>query len=336
MFGLNRGRHLTYLSYATRKTNQPYPNTMDLVNRLKYYLEENKIAISQFADKCRIPRPTLSQILNGRNKKISDELISKIHEAYPDLSVLWLMFGEGDMVTNANTRTSEPENTSADTSSAYQNPENQLYTESADNKQPISPNYSEKSFCPNDEQNPTESAQNAPQASYGSSPLPAAHSNPGQYPRTTSAGELDFAGEYNATTPYDSFEQPSSIFNQTAQTTQEIEAGSNPRQADRTGEIHATNLSEIPSAETFRKSVCEAESIIFTNTPPEDQQPAESPNTAIDNSYSSFQEKGNDSRQTAQSGSGTLSVPTLAGKTITNIVVFYSDNSFQSFSPTPS
>lgn len=312
---------------------------MDLVNRLKYYLEENKIAISQFADKCRIPRPTLSQILNGRNKKISDELISKIHEAYPDLSVLWLMFGEGDMVTNANTRISEPENTSADTSAAYQNPENQLYTETADNKQPISPNYSEKSFCPNDEQNPTESAQNAPQAPYGSSPLPAAHSNPGQYPRTTSGGELDFAGEYNATTPYDSFEQPSSIFNQTAQTTQEIEAGGNPRQADNAGEIaeiNATTPSDTPSAETFRKSVREAESIIFTNTPPEDQHPAESPNRAIDDRYSSFQEQGKDPRQTAQSGSGTLSVPTLAGKTITNIVVFYSDNSFQSFSPTPS
>ena len=68
---------------------------MDLVNRLKFFLEKNNIAISQFADTCGIPRPTLSQILNGRNKKISDELISKIHAAYPALSVLWLMFGEG-------------------------------------------------------------------------------------------------------------------------------------------------------------------------------------------------------------------------------------------------
>lgn len=313
---------------------------MDLVNRLKYYLEENKIAISQFADKCRIPRPTLSQILNGRNKKISDELISKIHEAYPDLSVLWLMFGEGDMVTTANTRISEPENTAADASLADQSLEDQLQTETSDSNQPISPNYSEKSFGSNNEQNPTQSAQNAPQTPYGSSPLPAAHNNPGQYPHTTSSGELDFAGEYNATTPYDSFEQPSSIFNQTDQTTQEIEAGSRQRQAaDSAGEIaeiHAANPSDIPSAETFRKSVREAESIIFTNTPPEDQHSAESPNRAIDDRYPSFQEQGNDPRQTAQPGSGTLSVPTLAGKTITNIVVFYSDNSFQSFSPTPS
>lgn len=83
---------------------------MDLVNRLKLFLESQKIAISQFADTCRIPRPTMSQILNGRNKKISDELITKIHEAYPSLSVLWLMFGEGDMLNSSNIEISEPEN----------------------------------------------------------------------------------------------------------------------------------------------------------------------------------------------------------------------------------
>ena len=83
---------------------------MDIVNRLKLFMDINKIAISQFADTCNIPRPTMSQILNGRNKKISDELISKIHIAYPHLSVLWLMFGEGDMSTEGNIATSEPEN----------------------------------------------------------------------------------------------------------------------------------------------------------------------------------------------------------------------------------
>lgn len=83
---------------------------MDLVNRLKFFLEKRNIAISQFADTCKIPRPTLSQILNGRNKKISDELITKIHNAYPSLSVLWLMFGEGDMETNANIEISDGQN----------------------------------------------------------------------------------------------------------------------------------------------------------------------------------------------------------------------------------
>ena len=76
---------------------------MDLVSRLKLFLNQNGISNSQFADTCGIPRPTLSQLLNGRNKKVSDEIIAKIHASYPSLSIMWLMFGDGDMfVPNAN------------------------------------------------------------------------------------------------------------------------------------------------------------------------------------------------------------------------------------------
>lgn len=83
---------------------------MDIVSRLKMFMDSIGIANSQFADNCGIPRPTISQILNGRNKKISDELISKIHSTFPDLSILWLMFGEGDMRTAKNIAISEPQN----------------------------------------------------------------------------------------------------------------------------------------------------------------------------------------------------------------------------------
>lgn len=74
-------------------------NTMDIVNRLISFMESHGIGSTQFADACGIPRPTLSQILSGRNKKISDAVIAKIHNAYPQLSVLWLLFGEGQMET---------------------------------------------------------------------------------------------------------------------------------------------------------------------------------------------------------------------------------------------
>ena len=70
---------------------------MDIVSRLKKFLEHAGISNSQFADTCVIPRPTLSQLLNGRNKKVSDEVISKIHRAYPTLNIMWLMFGDGEM-----------------------------------------------------------------------------------------------------------------------------------------------------------------------------------------------------------------------------------------------
>ena len=71
---------------------------MDIVSRLKMFLEQAGISNSQFADNCDIPRPTLSQLLNGRNKKVSDEVIGKIHRAYPTLNVMWLMFGDGEML----------------------------------------------------------------------------------------------------------------------------------------------------------------------------------------------------------------------------------------------
>ena len=73
---------------------------MDIVSRIKIFLDKYNIANSQFADKCDIPRPTVSQLLNGRNKKVSDEVISKIHSAYPSLSIMWLMFGEEPMLTS--------------------------------------------------------------------------------------------------------------------------------------------------------------------------------------------------------------------------------------------
>ncbi len=83
---------------------------MDLVSRLKIFMNHIGISSSQFADTSGIPRPTLSQLLTGRNKKVSDELITKIHDAFPSLSIPWLMFGEGEMVSNTNTQFSEPQN----------------------------------------------------------------------------------------------------------------------------------------------------------------------------------------------------------------------------------
>lgn len=70
---------------------------MDFVTRLKQYIEFTGLAVSQFADTAEIPRPTLSQILNGRNKKISNELIAKLHSGFPKLNILWMLFGDGTM-----------------------------------------------------------------------------------------------------------------------------------------------------------------------------------------------------------------------------------------------
>lgn len=83
---------------------------MDIVARLIAFRDSTGLSNSQFADKAGIPRPTLSQFLSGRNKRLSDDLASKIHNAFPELNMLWLLFGEGDMESGANIRFSESEN----------------------------------------------------------------------------------------------------------------------------------------------------------------------------------------------------------------------------------
>lgn len=63
---------------------------------------------SQFADRIGIPRPSFSQIITGRNKKVSDLILACIHQAFPQLNMMWLIFGEGDMLSdfdNTNTAT---------------------------------------------------------------------------------------------------------------------------------------------------------------------------------------------------------------------------------------
>lgn len=77
-------------------------NDDNIAIRLKFLIEKLGITSSQFADACKIPRPTFSQILNGRNKKISDQIIRSIHEAYPDVSISWLLFNEGEILNDTN------------------------------------------------------------------------------------------------------------------------------------------------------------------------------------------------------------------------------------------
>lgn len=75
--------------------------------RLKVFIDSSGLTYSQFADRCGIPRPSLSQIISGRNKKVSDVIIGQIHQAFPDLSVIWLLFGEGPMLLSSGDVASE-------------------------------------------------------------------------------------------------------------------------------------------------------------------------------------------------------------------------------------
>lgn len=99
----------------------------NFATRLKLFMDSIHVQSSQFADMCKIPRPSFSQLLSGRNQRVSDTIIKKIHSAYPDVSVMWLMFGEGPMLTI------QDRNDSSDTNSKEK-------IEEERQKTPITPN----------------------------------------------------------------------------------------------------------------------------------------------------------------------------------------------------
>lgn len=128
---------------------------MEIASRLKEYIDSMGIQTSQFADACGIPRPSLSQLLNGRNKKVSDKVIRQIHEAFPSLSVLWLLLGEGPMLNDGNIQFSEPQNRENEPSDIAQQA---IYQDDMDEDQGL---FKNEIFAP--KKNPIES--NPPQPS---------------------------------------------------------------------------------------------------------------------------------------------------------------------------
>lgn len=138
------------------------------------------LASSQFADLCSIPRPTVSQILNGRNKKISDELIGKIHTAFPNLSVLWLMFGEGGMTTDTNIEISDHQKAPISPFDDMQQPEQKPFSCDKIDFQDVEKNMTEKSIGQNQDNFPISDAESTNANEQPDHPLPDSSQKPEQ------------------------------------------------------------------------------------------------------------------------------------------------------------
>lgn len=69
-------------------------------DRILLVLKAKNITPAQFADELGVQRSGISHILNGRNKPSLD-FIQKVLKRYSDISINWLMFGDGPMF-NAN------------------------------------------------------------------------------------------------------------------------------------------------------------------------------------------------------------------------------------------
>ncbi|MDE6127125.1 MAG: hypothetical protein K2G30_09230, partial [Muribaculaceae bacterium] len=150
----------------------------------------------------------------------------------------------------------------------------------------------------------------------------------GKAPQTqlTGNGELDFAAEYEDPAPYgfhhDTFRQDTPPLSATDTPYSSRQPGvmaegirrDNGAQSDTTDTNADGTAPQAEPGETAKGT----DSIVFTGT-----EPTEPPFGSADSGTT----------LPAGGANSMLSVPTLAGKRITNIVVFYSDNSFQSFSP---
>jgi len=68
-----------------------------MIDRITLILKAKNITPAQLADDLKVQRSGISHILNGRNKPSLD-FIQKILRKYPDISMPWLLFGEGPMM----------------------------------------------------------------------------------------------------------------------------------------------------------------------------------------------------------------------------------------------
>lgn len=65
-------------------------------DRIYQLMKQQGMSQKQFANELCIGEATLSSIFTGRTRPTTN-IISNIHERFPEVSIPWLMFGEGDM-----------------------------------------------------------------------------------------------------------------------------------------------------------------------------------------------------------------------------------------------
>ena len=85
-------------------------DTTSIAARLRLLISNLGLTDSQFADQCGISRATLSLLLSGKNKKVSDVLLSQIHNEFPRVSIIWLLFNEGGMFASESSDLHKVEN----------------------------------------------------------------------------------------------------------------------------------------------------------------------------------------------------------------------------------
>lgn len=82
-------------------SDTPTPNIKDRIRQLMEKAEMNQ---KDFSIITGITAPTLSSIFNGRTSVTMNHIMA-LHKEFPNISIQWLMFGEGEMdLSEANTQ----------------------------------------------------------------------------------------------------------------------------------------------------------------------------------------------------------------------------------------
>ncbi len=78
--------------------------------RVKELINLLEMSYADFAEKVGVQPSSISHIVSGRNKP-SVDFIQKIHKAYPDLNIDWLLFGTGQPFEKTSNEADQKTNT---------------------------------------------------------------------------------------------------------------------------------------------------------------------------------------------------------------------------------
>ena len=99
------------VAHAPTCAPKPQKHPYQMKDRIRQLMLDKAMSQKSFASELCIAEATLSGIFNGRTRP-TNQTVSAIHECFPEVNIMWLMFGEGDMYA------SQP--SSGDTSGAAQ------------------------------------------------------------------------------------------------------------------------------------------------------------------------------------------------------------------------
>lgn len=109
-------------------------NTEAFGKRIEKIMNHYSISASSFADAMGVGRSSISHILSGRNKPSLD-FVMRIIDAYPEVSLQWLLYNEGTFPLSSNIKISEasvPSSSTPPENAAAQEIEQDLFSNSDD------------------------------------------------------------------------------------------------------------------------------------------------------------------------------------------------------------